>query len=205
MTNILVKRSMHLLAALGVIVAAYTAINWADLPVLQRLACLIFITLAMHGLEEYLFPGGFMQLVMRNMNVAFTNAEASKFAVVYAIVYLSFVPLFFTHVAWMVMAPMLLGIVEFIMHLFMIKLFKVGRPYTPGLASATCMLPISIYAIVHVVQNNLMQPVQWLFTLLFMATCLWSASIILAKVNGMKYFDLIKTYRAGMLAKLKQM
>ena len=42
------KNNLYLMAALGVIVAVYVAVNWTSMPVLQRMVSLFFVGLVMH-------------------------------------------------------------------------------------------------------------------------------------------------------------
>jgi hypothetical protein len=42
------KNNLYLMAALGVIVGVYVAVNWTSMPVLQRTVSLFFVGLVMH-------------------------------------------------------------------------------------------------------------------------------------------------------------
>ena len=52
------KNNLYLMAALGVIVAVYVAVNWTSMPVLQRMVSLFFVGLVMHLWEVGAQPGG---------------------------------------------------------------------------------------------------------------------------------------------------
>lgn len=110
---------------------------------------------------------------------------------------------FFPDVVWLAMAPILLGVFEAIVHLAAIKIFKLPRFYSPGLVTAwLLLLPISIYTMTYVVQNNLMQPWwYWLLSLLYMFIGVMIAQQIVVRMNGMKYSDFLKNVRANILGK----
>lgn len=191
------KNSIHLLTISGVAALVYTAVNWSIMPVPQRMTGLICMAYALHAWEEFRFPGGFMETVGSNLNYSFSNPRSTELLVFTAIFCVSFVPFIFSHVAWLAMTPMLLGIMEVIAHFGMIRLFKLERFYSSGLISALIMLPISIYSITYVVQNGLMHPVQWLFPILYLFMVMFISQLILLKINGMKLIDFLKTRRAA--------
>jgi len=93
---------------------------------------------------------------------------ASEPGAAYVLV-IAFVPLFFPHVPFLAMAAMMLGIMEVVMHLAMIKMFRLKHFYSPGLATAVVvLLPISIYTFAYVIRHNVMQPIPWLPAFLYM-------------------------------------
>jgi hypothetical protein len=74
---------------------------------------------------------------------------------------IAFVPLFFPRVPFLAMATMMLGVLETVKHIGMIKMFRLPRFYSPGLPTAiVLLLPISIYAFAYVIRHDLMQQVQ---------------------------------------------
>lgn len=202
MKNFFVKNSLYLLSALAGIVAIFLALNWGTLPVPQRMVGLLFIALTFHEWEEFRLPGGFAEMVTSNLKFSLVEFDTAKLLVAAAILFIGFVPLFFPQVIWLAMAPVLLGIFENVAHFGAIKLFKRERFYTPGMATAFfLMLPISTYSLIYVAQNNLMQPLAWLFSFLFIAVVFVTAQATIITLNGMNYFDFIKTARSAILAK----
>ncbi len=49
---------------------------------------------------------------------------------------IAFVPLFFPRLPFLAMATMMLGVLETVMHIAMIKMSRLPRFYSPGLATA---------------------------------------------------------------------
>jgi hypothetical protein len=98
---------------------------------------------------------------------------------------IAFVPLFFPHVPFLAMATMMLGILEAVMHVAMIKMFRLKHFYSPGLATAIfVLLPISIYTFAYVIRHHLMQSVSWLFAFLYMLFGLVLAQQIVIRASG---------------------
>ena len=93
---------------------------------------------------------------------------------------------------------MMLGIMEAIMHLAMIRMFRLKHFYSPGLATAlVLLLPISLYTFAYVIQHHIMQPAFWLFAFLYMLFGLVVAQQIVIRAGGVKYTDFLKNVRAA--------
>jgi hypothetical protein len=112
---------------------------------------------------------------------------------------IAFVPLFFPHVPFLAMATMMLGILEAVMHVAMIKMFRLKHFYSPGLATAIfVLLPISIYTFAYVIRHHLMQSVSWLFAFLYMLFGLVLAQQIVIRASGVKSSDFLRNVRAAL-------
>ncbi len=165
MTQFLLRNTLNLMALLGAGVMVYLAIFWPDMSVMQRTVGLFFVALVLHVWEEMRYPGGFPEMVMSRLNFAIPNRHAAETIVAGYVLYLVFVPLFFPHVSWLAVASMLLGILEAVAHTAEIWLFRLKHNYSPGLATAiVLLLPISIFGITNVVQLDLMQPWEWVYS-----------------------------------------
>jgi hypothetical protein len=101
-------------------------------------------------------------------------------------------------VPFLTMSAMMLGIMEAVMHTAMIRMFNL-RYYSPGLVTAVfVLLPISLYAFVYVIRENLLSPVSWLFAFLYMLFGLAIAQQIVIRGSGMKYMDFLRTVRTDL-------
>jgi hypothetical protein len=93
---------------------------------------------------------------------------------------------------------MMLGIMEAIMHVAMIGMFRLKHFYSPGLATAVVLLlPISLYTFAYAIRHDLMQPVSWLFALLYMLFGLIIAQQIVIRASGMKIYRVPKKRQSG--------
>jgi hypothetical protein len=201
MIRFIVKNNLYVMAALGVGVAIFLALNWASMPVLQRLGCLFFIGLVMHLWEEGRFPGGFVEMITEHLHFTASSREFGEIVTAAYVLILAFVPLFFPHVPFLTMSAMMLGIMEAVMHTAMIRMFRL-RYYSPGLVTAVFVLfPISLYAFVHVISENLLSPVSWLFAFLYMLFGLAVAQQIVIRGSGMKYMDFLRNVRAALFGR----
>lgn len=202
MKNFLIKNNLYLITILGIIIAIITIVNWSELPVLQRMVGLFFLAIVLHLWEEGKFPGGFTDMITKTLNFTSRNRHFGEIITASYVLLITLVPLFFPKVAWLAMAPMLLGILEVVAHLAAIRMFKLKKFYSPGLVtSLVVLLPISAYTIIYAVQNNQMQPIEWLYSLAFMAISLLIAQQIVVRMSGMKYTDFLKNVKATILNK----
>lgn len=193
MKNFFAKNNLYLMTALGVVVLIYAVVNWSAMPVLQRIVSLFFCALVFHLWEEGKFPGGFAELMTSKLNLPQSDSHFGELVTSAYVLALAFVPLFFPNLVWLALAPIMLGFFEAIMHVAAIKMFNLARFYSPGLVTAVLvMLPISIYSIIYVIQNGLMQPLYWLYAILYMLVGLMFAQQIVVRMMGMKYSEFMK-------------
>ena len=202
MKNFILKNTLYFITALSVIVAIYAIVYWSAMPVLQRMVCIFFVGLVLHLWEEGKFPGGFTDMVTKSLNFTQINPHFGESITVIYVLIITFVPLFFPTVAFLAIAPMMLGILELFAHLAGIKLSGSKRFYSPGLITAAFVLvPISVYTIIYAIQNDLMQPLWWLYSFLYMLFGLLIAQQIVVRTSGMKYSDFLKNVRTALFAK----
>ena len=199
MAKFILKNNLYVMAALGTVVAIYLAFNWSSMPVLQRMVGLFFIGLVMHLWEEGRFPGGFVELITEHLHFTASSRHFGEIVTAAYVLVIAFVPLFFPRVPFLAMATMMLGVMEAVMHVAMIKMFRLPRYYSPGLATAiVLLLPISIYTFTYVIRHDLMQPLSWLFAFLYMLFGLIVAQQIVIRASGVKYSEFLKNVRGAL-------
>ena len=198
MIKFILKNNLYVMAALGVAVAAFLALNWDTMPFLQRMVGLFFVGLVMHLWEEGRFPGGFVEMITEHLHFTAISRTLGEIVTAAYVLVIAFVPLFFPHVPFLAMAAMMLGIMEAIMHTAMIKMFRLKHFYSHGLATAVfLLLPISLYSFAYVIQQNLIAFLYMLFGLVI-------AQQIVIRASGMKYMEFLKNVRAAAFGGAKE-
>jgi hypothetical protein len=198
MLNYLAKNSLYGATAAAVAVVIYTAINWASMPVPQRMVALFFIGVTAHVWEETRFPGGFTEMIASRIGFTAKSKEFGEALTMVYVLWIAAVPLLFPRVAFLLLAPMLLGVLEAVGHTAIIRVFHLGRPYSPGLATALLvLLPISIYSMTYVVGHHLATPLDWHAAVLYMAAGLVLAQWTVVTASGMKYTEFLRRARTG--------
>jgi hypothetical protein len=199
MLKFLTRNSLYIVSALAIAVGAYTALNWDSLPVLQRMVGLFFVGIVAHVWEEMRFPGGFVELVASRVNFTAKSKEFGESITMVYVLSIAAVPFLFPHITFLLLAPMLLGVMEAVMHTAIIRLFHLKRPYSPGLVTAlTVLLPISAYSMSYAVAHHLVSPLDWVWAFLYMAAGLVLAQRIVVTASGMKYSEFLRNARAGL-------
>ena len=139
---------------------------------------------------------GFVELITEHLHFTASSRHFGEIVTAAYVLVIAFVPLFFPRLPFLAMATMMLGVLKTVMHIAMIKMFRLPRFYSPGLATAiVLLLPISIYAFAYVIRHDLMQPISWLFAFLYIPFGLVVAQQIVIRTSGVKYSEFLKNGR----------
>ncbi len=195
--------------------AVYLGAAWNDLDVPQRLLLLNFIVILLHQFEEYSWPGGFPAV----FNMVFLpsstpdryplNQNSSMVANLILAYGFHLVPVFFSDVIWLGLAPTLLGVVvQVIGHVFFINI-KLRSIYNPGVATALVgHLPVGVMYIHHIQTNHLMHANEWTLTVVYLVVFVGILSFIelklLADRNSRFPFDQDEMERFDIPKKLER-
>ena len=200
--NFIIKNSLYWMTVLGIIVGILTAVNWQEMEILQRLVSILFVGLVLHLWEEGKFPGGFTQMITDKLNFTARSPHFGEGVTVLYVLILVSLPYLFPHVPILAFTALYLGILEVFAHLMAIKMYDKSNIYSPGLISSIVVLiPISIYSIIYAVQNNLMQPMNWIYSFLILLAGLGLAQQIVVRGSGMKYSDFLRNVRQTLFSK----
>lgn len=160
---------------------------WNQMDILVRLQLMSFIAILVHQYEEYGFPGGepaIMNMALQNSDIPDryplnqNSAMITNVLVTYTVYLL---PVFFPHVIWLGLAPIVMGMVQFIVHGIATNI-KMKSIYNPGLGAVVFLhFPIGIYYIWYITANRLAQGTDWLFGFVYLAF------IAGGIVNGLTY------------------
>lgn len=187
---------------LALAVGVYTLMQWSTLPLLSRMVGLFFVGIVAHVWEENRFPGGFSEMITEHLHFTAKSKDFGEAVTMTLILFVVGVPLLFPRVAFLQLAPMLLGVLEAVMHTALIPLLKLGRPYSPGLVTAVLvLLPNPLYSMIQAVGQHLVHPLDWLWALLYMAVGLVLAQRFVVKASGMSYRQFLRNARAAISAR----
>jgi hypothetical protein len=157
---------------LAIFIILYLIIFWDQIEILQRLLILNFVALLIHQFEEYRFPGGepaIMNVVLRNSPIPDRfplNQNSAMITNVFLGYPLYLIPVFFPHVIWLGLIPVLFGFVQLMIHGILTP-FKIRYPYNPGLGAVIFMhIPIGFYYIYMVYTKGLVVCSDWIFAII---------------------------------------
>lgn len=143
------KSNIYLLTIAGVVVAVCMALGWHVMPAGQKALGCFIVGITLHEWEETRFPGGFFELMTKKFGISDYTPEQAGLAhgaVVIAIAFVAFLPfLLWSRVPWLAGVPAILGFFEALIHVVGIRIHRLPRPYSPGMATALlCLLPSAI-------------------------------------------------------------
>jgi hypothetical protein len=160
-----------LVAVLAVVALVFL---WHDMGVLQRLLLLNFITLLIHQYEEYGWPGGGPAIanIVTLPNPAPNRYPLNQNNAMVINVFVGYpfyiLPVFFPHVIWLGLAPVLFGMLQFVVHGVLVNV-KMKSLYNPGLAAVVLgHIPIGVYYLYYVHAHDLASVWEWVLALLYM-------------------------------------
>ncbi|MGA4463145.1 HXXEE domain-containing protein [Bacillus bombysepticus] len=171
----------------AIVSIVYLIFAWGDMGVLQRLLFMNFIVLLLHQFEEYGFPGGEPAIMNMALQPSSTpnryplNQNSAMITNVVIVYIMYLIPIFFSGVIWLGLAPMLFGMMQFMVHGIMTPK-KLGQFYNPGLGAVVLgHIPLAIYYIYYIHSNGIVTGWDWIVGIIYM---ILTAFIV---VNKMTY------------------
>jgi len=162
---------------IGLVVAIGTtlflAFAWHTMTVLQILLLSNFVAVLLHQFEEYRFPGGFPAIA--NMAILHSstpdryplNQKSAMITNLLGAYGFYLIPVFFPTVIWLGIAPMLFGILQFVVHGIAANI-RLRTIYSPGLAATVFLhVPIGIYYLYYILSTGIISVGDWVIGLVF--------------------------------------
>lgn len=157
----------------AVAAAAVLAACWQDISVLLRLNTISFIAMLVHQFEEYGFPGGEPMI----MNRALQGSDIpdryplNQFSAMFTNVFFTYViyllPILFPNVIWLGIAPMFMGMMQFMVHGIMTNI-KMKSIYNPGLGAVVFLhIPVGVSYIRYITVSQLATGATWAIGIIY--------------------------------------
>lgn len=203
----------------GLLVAAVSAvvlaIRWSEMTVLLRLNLISFIAMLVHQFEEYGFPGGepmIMNRVLQGSDMP-DRYPLNQFSAMFTNVIFAYViyllPLIFPNVICIGIAPMFMGLMQFIIHGIMTNI-KMKSIYNPGLGAVVFLhIPVGIYYLRYITANNLADKTDWIVGIIYTIAATgfilgFLTYVVLSSENTKWIFDEKELKRFNVEEKLKK-
>lgn len=177
--------SMILLVVAGVI---------GDLSVIQKYVLVYTFLFILHEWEEMKYPGGFAENIAEIIEFDLTESYKRASRIYTSILLLAFtLTPFFAHQYPITILPLaFLGVLEGIVHIVAIIIFRCPKPYSPGMVTAELQFATSIALFVYLIQNNVLVWSDYLIGLAVMLCCFVIMQKCITNMIGMKYSDVPK-------------
>ncbi|MDE8701794.1 HXXEE domain-containing protein [Adlercreutzia equolifaciens] len=198
MKNWVAKYNLEVLTfVLGTFIVCAVAL-YPTLSIIQRFMIAFMWLFVLHEWEEGKYPGGFVDLMAKNllkMDVSQETANLSRIPTMILIMSFTVVPFFFDTVWLLVLLPVYLSIFEGIVHVAGIKLFKLKRPYTPGLVTALAEFAVGIGCLAYLITSCPIALWEYLVAVVLYFACFAFMQSRLTKLVGIKYREFPKMMR----------
>jgi hypothetical protein len=163
---------------------AFIALAWgvlAELETLQKILLLSFAVLCVHEFEEYGWPGGFPSImnrvmfpkISRRLGVAEGPPDRyilNQFNSTYVNVLMGYpfyvLPIFFPHLIWLGLAPILFNFFELLIH--GAGSIALKSAYAPGSISCLPWLVLSVWYIAKVTSDGLASGGDWAIAVIYL-------------------------------------
>ncbi len=160
----------------------------------------------LHEWEEGRYPGGFLDLIQKNVLQRDLDEETKKGSRLVTAVFIyvmTIVPFFFgDRIPMFVVAPATFCIFEGIIHVVGIKIFGLSKPYTPGLVTAEIELVSGVGIIVWMAVNHVGAWYDYTFgPFVFIVCFICMQRTLMSMVGGIGYKDVLANVRRRFAAK----
>ena len=166
-----------------------------DLSVIQNFVLVYAFLFMLHEWEEGTYPGGFFDKFSEVLQVE-TNEEMRRITrvpVVILLLIITIIPFYLDNYIIPILMTATLGILEGVVHIAFIKLFRMDKFYSPGMVTAELQFIFSIFFYIYVAKHHLATGMEFLIGTLLMVVGFMIMQRALVKMCGMKnYLDVPK-------------
>ena len=151
--------ALEIYSVISMLLITLVAMFMDNLTVIQQASVWVAFLCILHEWEEGRYPGGFLDLIQKHvlqMEIDKETKLGSRLITAVFIFTITIVPFFFGgRIPMFPVAMATFCIFEGCIHVAGIKIFKLGKPYTPGLVTAEIELVSGIALIVYMAVNHL--------------------------------------------------
>ena len=198
--------ALEIYTVIAMLLITLVAMFIDDLTVIQQFAVWVSFLCILHEWEEGHYPGGFLDLIQKNVLQRELDEEIKKGSRLVTAVFIyvmTIVPFFFgDRILMFPVAMATFCIFEGIIHIVGIKIFRLSKPYTPGLVTAEIELVTGVCLIVYLVVNHLGAWYDYTFgpfVFLFCFVCMQRS--LMTMVGGLSYKDVLENVRSRIFGK----
>ena len=162
-----------------------------DLSFIQKAALIYTVLFLLHEWEEGVYPGGFFDKFSEVLDVK-SNEELRRITRVpvdILLLIITIVPFCLDNYMIPILMTATLGILEGIVHIGFIKLFRMGKFYSPGMVTAEIQFVASVSFYIYTIKHNMATGLEYLFGALLMIIAFMIMQKSLIKIIGIKNYS----------------
>ena len=198
--------ALEIYTVIAMLLITLVAMFMDGLTVIQQFAVWVSFLCILHEWEEGRYPGGFLDLIQKNVLQRDLDEETKKGSRLVTAVFIyvmTIVPFFFgDRIPMFVVAPATFCIFEGIIHVVGIKIMQLHKPYSPGLVTAEIELVSGVGMIVWMAVNHVGAWYDYAFgPFVFIACFVCMQRTLMSMVGGIGYKDVLANVRRRFAAK----
>ena len=187
--------ALEIYTVISMLLITLVAMFMDNLSVIQQASVWVAFLCILHEWEEGRYPGGFLDLIQKNilqMEIDKETKLGSRLITAVFIFTITIVPFFFgDRIPMFPVAMATFCIFEGCVHVVGIKIFKQDKPYTPGLVTAEIELVSGVALIVYLAVNHLGAWYDYTFGPFVFLACFAMMQRSLMAMIGLRYKDML--------------
>lgn len=162
------------------------------LSAVQRFVVVFNFLFILHEWEEGAYPGGFIDLISGLIERELTDdlRRASRIPTSILLISITLVPFIFDDNAMFAVSIATFGIFEGLVHTLGIKLFRLKRMYTPGMATAWLEAATGIFLLWYLANNHLAFWYDYVLGIIIFFATFVTMQKTLTMMVGIRYRDM---------------
>ena len=158
----------------------------------QRFVVVFNFLFILHEWEEGAYPGGFIDLISGLIERELTDdlRRASRIPTSILLISITLVPFIFDDNAMFAVSIATFGIFEGLVHTLGIKLFRLKRMYTPGMATAWLEAATGIFLLWYLANNHLASWYDYVLGIIIFFAAFVTMQKTLTMMVGIRYRDM---------------
>lgn len=188
------RYALEIYTVIAMLLIVGVAIFMGELTVIQKFVVFLSFIFILHEWEEGHYPGGFLDLISQHvlqMDVDKETKLGSRLITGVFLFVMTVVPfLWGDAIPLFAVVIAVFSIFEGLVHIAGIKLFKLSKPYTPGMVTAEIELITGIALIVYLAANHLAAWYDYAFATIVFIACFAVMQRSLMGMIGLRYKDM---------------
>ena len=197
--------ALEIYTVIAMLLITLVAMFMDELTVIQQFAVWVSFLCILHEWEEGRYPGGFLDLIQKNVLQRDLDEETKKGSRLVTAVFIyvmTIVPFFFgDRIPMFPVAMASFCIFEGIIHVVGIKIMQLHKPYSPGLVTAEMELITGVCLIVYLAVNHLGAWYDYTFGPFVFIACFICMQRALLAIIGLTYKDVLANARRRLARK----
>ena len=184
--------ALEIYTVIAMLLIVLVAICMPELTVIQKFVIMLSFIYILHEWEEGAYPGGFIDLISSLIGKKLNDdlRRASRIPTSIFLISITLVPFIFDDTTMFAVSIATFGIFEGLVHTLGIKLFRLKRKYTPGMATAWVEAAVGISLLWYLASNHLASWYDYVLGVIIFFAAFVTMQKTLTMMVGIRYRDM---------------